>query len=136
MFGWVEVLVGSRGDFVKSGVFLYTSVELQQKMKYEDLHLVLPNRSLRSLDSCAWQRIVLKDLLVVFHIQDYQVTPRPLLDLAQTRTLHRMICHATLATGLPVSAFKLHRSFALSFSSISLFRSALLGHVLDVPVLD
>ena len=29
VFGWVEVFVGSRGEPVKSGVFLYTSVELQ-----------------------------------------------------------------------------------------------------------
>ena len=29
VFGWVEVFVGSRGELVKSGVFLYSSVELQ-----------------------------------------------------------------------------------------------------------
>ena len=35
-----------------------------------------------------------------------------------------------------MSAFKLHHSFVLSFSSISLFRPALLGHIVDFPVLD
>ena len=29
VFGWVEVFVGSRGELVESGVFLYTSVELK-----------------------------------------------------------------------------------------------------------
>ena len=102
-------------------------------------------------DSCASASIVLKDLPAVFHTQDYQATPRPLLDLAKMRLVFRFLLAERLLLGLctryhvtqlsqlsclPVSVLKLHRSFAMSFSSISLFRSALLGHVVDVPVLD
>ena len=35
MFGWVEVFVGSRGELVRSGVFLYTSAELQHTSSSE-----------------------------------------------------------------------------------------------------
>ena len=35
VFRWVEVFVGSRGELVNSGVFLYTSVELQHPSSFK-----------------------------------------------------------------------------------------------------
>ena len=59
--------------------------------------------------------------------------PRPCGLALSARAFHRATCLATLATEHPASAFKPRRPFELSFSSICLFKSVLLGAVSSEP---
>ena len=81
------------------------------------------HRSQMFVDSCASATHCSEDLLVVFHTEDYQVIRHPPLGPCQDAILfaHDMSQKSRNRAASLLSAFKLRRSFVLSFSSINLF---------------
>ena len=71
VFGWVGVFVGSRGELVKSGVFLYTSVELQHLFKNVFCFQVFLKKLLNSIVYSSHARHVSTWLIVPASYDEY-----------------------------------------------------------------